>query len=159
VVTGLERNTRADIEADNVKPWQWVLLIMAALLGFLVAGALVGFNPNSVAPVRTLTSKVVQVPIAGANGNATAAFVLAIPVLYLTLLQALRVKLSDGFAEGAGLFAAGLAIGAVCEPLGNSLLTGAIVGLAIGAVGITSDLLGRTKAGDPTGESECQPKR
>lgn len=110
---------------------------MGALLGYVVAGAFIAFDPHSVVSVKTVTGKVVQVPTADANGSATAAFVLAIPVLYLGLLQVLRVKLSDEFAARAGVFAGGLAIGAVSAPVGNSWLTGVVVGIAAAAAVIT----------------------
>jgi hypothetical protein len=116
---------------------------MGALLGYLVVGALVAFDPNGVVSIKTATGKVVEVPTVDANGNARAAFVLAIPVLYIGLVQALRVKLSDGFAEAAGVFAGGLAIGAVSEPIRNGWLTGAVVGIALGTVVITLIQLGK----------------
>ncbi|MGA2455432.1 MAG: hypothetical protein ABSG93_18140 [Solirubrobacteraceae bacterium] len=143
LATGLDRNLRADIEAGSVKWRQWVLLVIGALLGYLLVGALVAFDPNGVVSIKAAAGKVVQVPVADANGNAWAAFVLAIPVLYLGLLQALRVKLSDRLAEAAGVFAGGLAIGGVSEPIRPSWLPGAVVGIAIAAVGITATLRGR----------------
>jgi hypothetical protein len=147
--TGLDRNTHTDGEVDTVKRWlhtvkRWqVFLIVGALLGYLVVGALVIFDPHGVVSIKTATGKIVQVPTAEANGSTRAAFVLALPVLYLGLLQVLRVKLPERFAEEAWVFTAGLAIGAVSEPVGNGLLTGAIVGIAMGAAVITLIHFGR----------------
>jgi hypothetical protein len=142
----LDRNDRADIEPDNVERRQLVLLVAGALLGFVAVGALVALVPNGVTSVRTLTGNVVQVPTTDANGNAWAAFVVAIPVLCLGLLRALRVKLPDGFAEAAGVFVGGLAIGGVSEPIRHSWLPGLIAGIVIGSVGILAVQFGRPAA-------------
>jgi hypothetical protein len=129
-----------------MKPWQWGLLLIGTLLGYLVVGALITFDPHSVVEIQTTAGKIVRVPTANADGSGKAAFILAIPILYVGLVQALRVELPDGFAEGAGLFVGGLAIGSISEPIRNSWLAGAIVGIAIAAVSITLVQLGRDNA-------------
>jgi Ca2+/H+ antiporter len=132
--TVLRRNNRAGVELGSVERRQWTLLVVGALAGFVVIGALVAVVPNGVVSVRTVTGKVVQVSTTDANGSAWAGFVLAIPVLYFGLLQALRVDVSDGFPEAVGVFACGFAIGAVSEPIRHSWLPGAIAGIVMGAV-------------------------